>query len=231
MPEILEVAIVTFLALLPISNPFSTVPLYLSLTRGQDKQWAKQQALKACIFMAAILLVFLWSGAVIIEFFGISIPAIRVAGGLIIARVGFSMLNPTDNSTEITDEAKRESKAKADISFTPLAMPSLSGPGSISVVISMAATSDNLMGYSGVSIGILTVVFVAWLAMSGAPYISRALGVTGLDALTRIMGFLLVCIAFQFIFDGFGGYIASERFIEPIVEVIEPLMDYPGAGK
>jgi multiple antibiotic resistance protein len=225
MPGILEVVIITFFALLPISNPFSTVPLYLSLTRGSDPGWARAQATRACIFMAAILLTFLWSGAVIIEFFGISIPAIRVAGGMIIMRVGFSMLSPTDNSVEITDEAKKESKQKSDVSFTPLAMPSLSGPGSISVVISMAAGEDNLLGYTGVSIGILLVVLVAWGAMRAAPLISRTLGVTGLDALTRIMGFLLVCIAFQFVFDGIGGYIGSERFIEPIFETIEPYME------
>jgi multiple antibiotic resistance protein len=219
--EILEVAVVTFFALLPISNPFSTVPLYLSITRGTDPAWALQQATKACFFMAAILLVFLWSGAIIIEFFGISIPAIRIAGGVIIMRVGFTMLNPQDNSTEITEEAKKESTQKSDIAFTPLAMPSLSGPGSISVVISMAAGSDNLLGYSGISLGILLVVVVAWVAMRGAPWISRGLGVTGLDALTRIMGFLLICIAFQFVFDGFGGYIGSERFLEPIIEALE----------
>lgn len=222
MLNFLEIVVLTFFALLPISNPFSTVPLYLSLTRGHTREWSNQQALKACFFMAGILLVFLWSGAVIIEFFGISIPAIRVAGGIIIMRVGFSMLSPKDNSQEITAEAKKESKNKADIAFTPLAMPSLSGPGSISVVISMAAGSDDLPGYFAISAGILLVVFVAWLAMKGAPFISKALGVTGLDALTRIMGFILICIAFQFVFDGLGGYLASERFMEPILKAISP---------
>lgn len=222
---IIETAILTFFALLPISNPFSTIPLYLSLTRGHDEAWSRQQATRACFFMAGILLVFLWSGAIIIEFFGISIPAIRIAGGIIIMRVGFGMLSPKDDSEDITDEAKKEAKKKSDIAFTPLAMPSLSGPGSISVVISMAAGSDNLYGYSGVSLGIVAVVIVAWLAMRGAPMISRALGVVGLDALTRIMGFLLVCIAFQFVFDGFGGYIGSERFLGPIIETLGPLIE------
>ena len=223
MIESVEVALVTFFALLPISNPFSTVPLYLSLTRGHSKEWGQQQSLKACFFMAGILLTFMWSGALIIEFFGISIPAIRVAGGIIIMRVGFSMLSP-DESEEISDEAKQESKKKSDVAFTPLAMPSLSGPGSISVVISMAAGSDNLPGYLAISVGILAVVFVAFLAMRSAPMISRFLGVTGLDALTRIMGFLLICIAFQFVFDGLGGYLGSERFLSPIIEELQMLL-------
>ena len=214
---IIEVAIITFVSLLPISNPFAAVPLYLSLTRGHTREWSQQQALKASFYMAGILLVFLWSGALIIEFFGISIPAIRIAGGIIIMRVGFSMMNPNDNPEAITDEAKEESKKKTDIAFTPLAMPSLSGPGSISVVVSMAAGSDDILGYFGVSLGILAVVTVAWLALRSAPWISKVLGVTGLDALTRIMGFLLICIAFQFVIDGVGGYLTSDSFLQPIM--------------
>jgi len=218
----IELAVITFLALLPISNPFSTVPLFLSLTRGHPDAWAQQQALRACFFMAGILLIFFWSGALIIEFFGISIPAIRVAGGIIIMRVGFSMLSPAEeNADAITKEAEIESRKKSDIAFTPLAMPSLSGPGSISVVTTMAASTEELSGYLAISAGILVVVCIAWLAMRSAKMIAKVLGVTGLDALTRIMGFLLICIAFQFVFDGFAEYFAGERFLMPIIESVE----------
>jgi multiple antibiotic resistance protein len=174
--------------------------------------------------MAGILLVFLWGGVLIKEFFGISIPAIRVAGGIIIMRVGFNMLNPNDPD-DITEAAKQESRTKKDIAFTPLAMPSLSGPGSISVVISMAAATTDVLGYLAISIGILVVVLVAWLAMRGAPLISRFLGITGLDALTRIMGFILISIAFQFILDGLGGYLSSERFLQPIIENLKLMLN------
>ena len=217
--NLLQIALVTFLAILPISNPFSTIPLFLSLTKGQSKEWSTQQALKAALYAAGILLVFLWSGAIIIEFFGISIPAIRIAGGMIIMRIGFGMMNPKEDDI-ISDEAKKESKKKKDISFTPLAMPSISGPGSISVVISMAAAAENLPGYLGVSIGIIGLVVVAYLAMRGAPMISKLLGVAGMDALTRIMGFILICVSFQFIFDGIGGYLGSGRFLEPLIEKV-----------
>jgi multiple antibiotic resistance protein len=139
-------------------------------------------------------------------------------------RVGFNMLNPNDPD-DITEAAKQESRTKKDIAFTPLAMPSLSGPGSISVVISMAAATTDVLGYLAISIGILVVVLVAWLAMRGAPLISRFLGITGLDALTRIMGFLLISIAFQFILDGLGGYLSSERFLQPIIENLKLMLN------
>ncbi len=178
----------------------------------------------AAIYMAGILLVFLWGGVLIKEFFGISIPAIRVAGGIIIMRVGFNMLNPKD-SDDITEEAKQESRKKKDIAFTPLAMPSLSGPGSISVVISMAAGSADILDYLAVSIGILVVVFVAWLAMRSAPLISRFLGVFVVFMLSQELWFLLICIAFQFIFDGIGGYFSSEHFLEPIIENLKLMLN------
>lgn len=219
----IEVVMATFLGLLPISNPFSTVPLFLSLTRGQPDEWARQQALKACFYMIGILFVFLWAGALIIEFFGISIPAIRIAGGVIIMRVGFAMLNP-QTAKPITDEEKREAAQKDEIAFTPLAMPSLSGPGSIAVVIGTAAGFDNLLGYISISVGVLMVAFVGWLAMRGAPLIARVLGVTGLDAITRIMGFLLITIAFQFVFDGIAGFFADELFLGPIIDNLQPML-------
>src|SRR5690554_1721704 len=165
-----EIALVTVFALLPISNPFSTIPLYLSLTAGHSRKWGRQQALKAAIYMAGILLVFLWGGALIKEFFGISIPAIRVAGGVIIMRVGFNMLNPKD-SDDISKEAKQEPGTKKDFAFAPLAMLSLSGPVSFSVVFSVAAASDNILGYLAFSMGILFVVLVAGLPMRSAPLI------------------------------------------------------------
>ncbi len=89
----------------------------------------------------------------------------------------------------------------------------------------MAAASTDTLGYLAVSIGILAVVFVAWLAMRSAPLVSRFLGITGLDALTRIMGFILISIAFQFILDGLGGYLGSERFLQPIIENLKLMLN------
>ena len=83
----------------------------------------------------------------------------------------------------------------------------------------------DILGYLAVSIGILVVVLVAWLAMRSAPLVSRFLGITGLDALTRIMGFILICIAFQFVFDGLGGYFSSERFLQPIIENLKLMIN------
>ncbi len=92
--QLAEVVLLTVAALLPIMIPFSTVPIFLSLTNGMPPKARNRQALKACHYAFAVLVTFLWLGGFIIDFFGISVPGIRVAGGLIIGFVGFRMLFP-----------------------------------------------------------------------------------------------------------------------------------------
>src|SRR3954452_16365555 len=120
-------------ALLPIMNPFSTAPLFLSLTVGMDPARRNREALLACIYAFAILVVFLLLGSAIIDFFGISVPGVRVAGGLIVSTIGFRMLFSQPPPAQVAGEGVAEEPP--DIAFTPLAMPSLAGPGSISVVL------------------------------------------------------------------------------------------------
>jgi multiple antibiotic resistance protein len=119
----LETIALTISALLPITNPFSTAPLFASLAATYDKEKQRQQALLACVYALGILVTFLLLGAVIVDFFGISVPGIRVAGGLIISTVGFRMLFPAP--PPINSAA---AEPQHDIAFTPIAMPSLAGP-------------------------------------------------------------------------------------------------------
>ena len=132
--NIFEIIGVTVLGLLPIINPLSTAPLFMALTKEMDSRQRRWQAHKACLFAFIILAVFLLVGDTIIDFFGISLPSIRVSGGLVIAVIGFRMLFPT-NAVQASIEMP--SSAGVDYSISPLAIPSLSGPGSIAVVISM----------------------------------------------------------------------------------------------
>jgi multiple antibiotic resistance protein len=136
----------------------------------------------ALILEAAVLLVSLLAGALILEFFGISLPALRIAGGLVIARIGFSMLNP-----EPEERLPEEDQDKRDIAFTPIAMPMLSGPGSIAVTISMATSVTRPRDYLAVGIGILIVAFLSWLVLRSSTRIVDFLGTTGVNVLTRIM--------------------------------------------
>ena len=187
-------------------NPFSTAPLFVSLTAGFDPKKRKQQALKACIYAFAILVVFLLLGSAIVDFFGISVPGIRVAGGLIISTIGFRMLFP-DTRAE-GNAATPNDQQDLDVSFTPIAMPSLAGPGSIAVVLSAAAyirsirPSDWALVYVAVIVGMAATLVISYLVLRVASSMVRFLGRGGIDAMTRIFGFLLICIGMQFLLTG-----------------------------
>lgn len=194
-------------ALIPIANPFSTAPVFVTLTAGFSREERHRTATRACTYMAFLLLAFLLTGALILEFFGISLEALRVAGGLIIAYMGFRMLFPPDPAEQTASARAVDAKS---IAFMPLALPMLSGPGSISVVISMATevaqletAVDQLIAYSVVGLGIVLSAVLCWLVLYSAGAVVRFLGDTGIDALTRLMGFLLVCIGCQFVLSSF----------------------------
>ena len=204
-----EALVLTIGGLFPIMNPFSTAPLYVSLTAGFDAKRRKQQAIRACIYAFAILATFLLLGSAIVEFFGISIPGIRAAGGLIISSVGFGMLFPPPVGG--VDSAKSQPQ-ELDVAFAPLAMPSLAGPGSISVVLAAAASIRSSypdqwqVVYGGVILGMAVTLVIAFVILRAAELMVRFLGKGGMDAMTRIFGFLLICIGMQFLLTGVGDF-------------------------
>lgn len=222
MPDFLNTVFATLASLLPICNPPSTAVLFLTMAQGYPQARQNQQAMMASIYMAAILLCFFFGGALIMTFFGISLPGVRIAGGLIIAGVGFGMLK-TDPPEEVSEESKQEAQTMRDIAFTPLAMPSLAGPGAIAVVITMASGAEEFAGHLAVTIGILLVAAIAWVVLRTAPAVVKFLGTTGLNALTRVMGFLLVCVGVQFVVMGVYGFFLDESFARPIIEMIDRL--------
>jgi len=220
MLELLSAAFGTFVGLLPIANPFSTAAVFLAITQRFSGAQAREQARRACVYMAAVLLVTLFAGALVMEFFGISIPALRIAGGLIVARIGFGMLNPQPEE-EVGENQKEEALHMTDVAFTPLAVPMLSGPGSIAVTIGMAAGAESPWEYPAIALGILLVAYVSWLVLRSAQRIVALLGTTGMTALVRIMGFLLVCVGVQFIGLGVVQVLTNEEVLRALLGALE----------
>lgn len=191
-------------------NPFSTAPLFASLTAGFDSRKRNREALLGCVYAFLILVVFLLAGSVIIDFFGISVPGIRVAGGLIISTIGFRMLFPRPPANG-NGGSNGEPQAM-DIAFTPIAMPSLAGPGTISVVLTAAAhirsirPEDWRLIYLAIVLGMVITLVFSWLVLRAASVMVRYLGRGGIDSMTRIFGFLLVCIGVQFGLTGISDF-------------------------
>ncbi|MGA8152617.1 MAG: MarC family protein [Terriglobales bacterium] len=193
-------AVATFLALFPIVNPFGAVPLFFSLTSEFDPGERNQTALKTAAYVIGILVVFLFFGRFVLIFFGISLPVLQIAGGLIVANTAWGMV--TGNS-RITAAESNEATTKEDISLTPMAMPMLSGPGSIGgVVMGLAANADSMIAYIGMVVGIAALGVVVYLFLRlGGPLVKR-LGPGAAGAINRIFGFLLLAIAVQLMWDG-----------------------------
>ena len=200
--EIFTTILGTITALLPIANPLTGVAILPAISAHLSPLERSRQVRRACYYMAGILVVFLLAGALLMDFFSISIPGLRIAGGLIVCKFGFNMLFPPEGVADPSVNTRR------DISFSPLAMPTLSGPGSIAVVISMSTGVHSQtelpiwLGYISVVIGILLVAYISWLVLRASERMSSLLGEEGIEATSRIMGFFLICIGVQFIING-----------------------------
>lgn len=218
MIEIFTTILGTVSALLPIANPLTTVAILPAIAGHLSAQQRALQVRRACFYMAGILVVFLLAGALLMDFFSISIPGLRIAGGLIVCRFGFAMLfPPADHHPE------RKLHHRQDISFSPLAMPTLSGPGSIAVVISMSTGVHSQtalpiwLGYLSVVAGIVVVAFIAWLVLRASERLTALLGDEGIEAVSRVMGFLLICIGVQFVINGISNLLHDPLFLPELM--------------
>ena len=196
-------AVATFLALFPIVNPFGGVPMFFTLTANFPHTERNRTALKTAVYVIAILVVFLFFGRFVLIFFGISLPVLKIAGGLIVANTAWGMVT---GDSRMTAAESNEASTKQDISLTPMAMPMLSGPGSIGVVMGLSASADSMVAYLGMVIGIAALGLVVSLFLClGGPLVKR-LGPGAAGAINRIFGFLLLAIAVQLVWNGVADF-------------------------
>ena len=192
----------TVIALLPIINPLAAAPTFLAITEGDSRARQLQQLRMACIYMIAILVSFLIGGTFIMGFFGISIPGLRIAGGLMVAGIGWAMLVAAPRGAVEERRVREAARAKRDISFSPLAMPMLSGPGSIAVTLGFTSLATHWVDYIAIILGILSVAGITYATLRLSGKIVTVIGVNGMNALSKIMGFLILCVGIQFVVNG-----------------------------
>ena len=193
----------TFLALFPIVNPSGGVPLFFSLTSKFSAGERNRTALKTGIYVTVILIFFMFLGRFVLILFGISLPVLKIAGGLIVANTAWGMVNA---SSRITVAESREASTKEDIALTPMAIPILSGPGSIGVVMGLAADAGSKVAYLGMVIAIAAIGLAVYLFLRlGGPLVER-LGPCATGAITRIFGFLILAIAVQLVWGGVADF-------------------------
>lgn len=199
-------------SLIVITNPLSKLPLFVSLTQGMSEERRRQQALWAGIYSAAIMLVSLAGGNMLLAFFGISYGAMRIAGGLVVAMIGYQMLfgGNTPNNAPIV---RRD---KDDYAFFPIAMPGIAGPGTIAVVIGFSTEIAELKDYVDLAVAfgwtaaaIVVTASASWAVMHYSDLLTRRLGPSGTLVLGKLMGFILICIGVQFVGSGIRTFMAG----------------------
>ncbi|MBI3071369.1 MAG: MarC family protein [Deltaproteobacteria bacterium] len=196
--------ILVFSAIFFVVDPFAAVPLYIAMTRGDSHEKRRKMALRASITSAIVLIAFAFLGKSIFSLFGITLPAFKVAGGVLLFLIAIDMVRAQPSRTRTSPEETREGAEKDDIAIIPMAIPMLSGPGSIATVMVLTAQAKSWQQQGAVVVSILLTALASYLVLRAAQYAERVLKQTGLNVLTRLMGMVLCAIAVQFIASGAG---------------------------
>jgi len=183
-------------------DPFAVVPMFLSMTFDVPESTRRQMARRSAWTCAIVLCVFAAAGSLIFKAFGITLPAFKIAGGIILLLIGLDMLQARQSATKSTAEEQQEGAEKADASIIPLGMPMLAGPGAISTVMVLVGGAHSIWQHTVVYGVILLTSYVSYWVLSGADRVRRYLGNTGIRIMTRLMGLLLVALAVQFVANG-----------------------------
>lgn len=204
MDHLFDAIILGLLALLPLINPPTTVALFLALSQGLNREQKNKQAFLTALYVFIIMTLTYYIGEFIMGIFSISIPGLRIAGGGILIIIGSRMLFPQPRlPSSCAAEAER-----TNFAFIPLAMPSTAGPGTIAMIISASATIKNNTTFpswvllTAPPLIFLSTALILWGCLRASDLIMKATGESGIDAISRLMGFLLVCMGVQFAING-----------------------------
>lgn len=212
MFELVKAIGLGLVVLLPLANPLTTVALFLAMAGEMNFSERNRQSMQAAFYTFIIMAVAFYAGNLVMDTFGISIPGLRIAGGLIVAFLGFRMLFPPHKAGQTPEAshkiAELNEQKSVNIAFVPLAMPSTAGPGTIAMIISSAATIRDSTAFPHWVLAVappltfLCVSIILWISLRSAGTIMRLVGKGGIEVISRLMGFLLVCMGVQFVING-----------------------------
>ncbi len=209
--DLIAFTIGTFIAIFAIVNPLGATTFFVALTKGYAKKLRRRVVDKAVLAATLTLVVFAFLGNYIFAFFGTSIPAFRIAGGVLLFSVAFSMVQGERPKSQLTAQDQKDALEKEAVGIVPLGIPMLAGPGAITTVMVLMADASSRVDPLKVSIvivSILVTMAVTFGMLTYADRIFKRVGRMGAYAFSRIMGLILAAIAVQFIILGIQGAIA-----------------------
>lgn len=197
----MEIFIYVFAALFSVINPLGTVPIFVGLTQDDSPLERSKTSFLTAVNIFMILLISFFTGRYILDFFGISIDSLRIAGGLIIVTSGFALLTGSFSKHKGMDKKRVKDDAfqRESVSLTPLAIPMLAGPGSISLLIGMYDDYTLISEKVLIILAVLAVCLITFLVLRCSHYIVGLLGASGINAISRIIGFIVIAIGIEYI--------------------------------
>ncbi|WP_412509690.1 MarC family protein [Roseovarius sp. SYSU LYC5161] len=198
--------VTAFAALFVVIDPIGLTPIFVALTQGMSATRRRALALRACGISFALLLVFALFGEAVLGFIGISMPAFRVAGGILLFLTALDMLFERRQKRRRDQADDDEEEDDDDPSVFPLAIPLIAGPGAIATIILLVGQGEGLVGFVailGVLLAVLALVLTLFL---GAGLLERLLGKVGINVVTRLLGMLLAALSVQFVLDGLRSF-------------------------
>ncbi|MDD9876497.1 MAG: NAAT family transporter [Magnetovibrio sp.] len=205
MPEAaVETALVAFATFFATIGPVDVAAIYAALTTTASPSQRRRMAIKGSLIATGILLAFLLLGNDILAYMGITLPALRTAGGILLLLIGIKLVfAEPSGSTSTTDDETKEAELKDDVSVFPLATPLIAGPGAMGAGVLLMGNTHGDVKLGAIVVGaMLAVVAITFVLLLVATQVQRLLGVTGLQVISRIFGVLLTALAVQFVFDG-----------------------------
>jgi len=206
MDSAFQHTLTVFMGFFAIMNPVANVPIFLGLTGGDDGETAASVALRSLVLAFVIVTLFAIAGKIIFQLFGLTLPAFRITGGLIVFIIGYHMLrgNPSDIHQPEESDRNKSRKAALSVAVSPLAMPILAGPGTIATAMSFSAGGGlRNVGITIIAFGVLCAITYVFFVF-GAKFVSY-IGENALGAITRMMGLILAVIGTQMIIAGLHG--------------------------
>lgn len=197
----MDIFLYVFAALFSVINPLGTVPVFVGLTSDESTAERNKTSLLTSINVTVILVISFFAGTYMLDFFGISLNALRIAGGMIIVTSGFALLTGTFSKHKgmKNKRVQKDLDNREKFSLTPLAIPMLAGPGSISLLITFNQKYTDTMGIVWVLLAVVAVGLATFLILRCAPYITKLLGASGINAISRIVGFVVIAIGVEYV--------------------------------
>ena len=208
----LEFFILCFSSLFTLINPIGIVPIFVAMTEEYSKKERDIIAFKAIIFSFFILVLFGIIGEFIFSFYNITIHGFRIAGGILLLKISFDMIESKRSRTRTTPKEEKEAEEKDEIAYTPLGIPLIAGPGSIASMMILSSESTTSNNMISLFIALVIVLLATFLIFKVSKFLSKKFGKSGLRILQRLMGLILMVISIEFILKGIRDSIHSWNF-------------------